>query len=172
MADTLDSFPHSAHDQLNRNRLLPKKASPWSHRAFSFNIHLDASFRLLAHLLLRKSDVGIHQASSNTAKQGWVREWEIPAQSHRNDSTFNGWLSPALHNANLPPAARRRCCLLHQHVYELYRPAPGSYKLQLPKKKSQNRGYANGQGSAASINLQENFLLRLGILFNLYPNAC
>lgn len=46
----------------------PKKASPCSHRALPFNVHLAASIRLLAHLLLGESDVGIHQASSNTAR--------------------------------------------------------------------------------------------------------
>lgn len=65
-ADTADSLPSSAGDQLRRNTLLSGEAFPWSHRAFSFNIHLAASFGLLAQLLLCEGDVGIHQASSNT----------------------------------------------------------------------------------------------------------
>lgn len=68
-ADTADSLPSSAGDQLRRNTLLSGEAFPWSHRAFSFNIHLAASFGLLAQLLLCEGDVGIHQASSNTAKK-------------------------------------------------------------------------------------------------------
>lgn len=44
-------------------------SNPCSHGAFALYIHLAAHLSLLAELLLCEGDVGIHQASCNTAKQ-------------------------------------------------------------------------------------------------------
>jgi len=68
-----DPFPRPARDQPSRHGRLPRDAAPGSHGALPFEVQLDASFRLLARLLLREGDVGIHQASSNAAKQRRVR---------------------------------------------------------------------------------------------------
>lgn len=48
--------------------------SPLSYSTFPFNVHLDASFRLLVCLLFCKRDVRVHQASSNTARHRFLYE--------------------------------------------------------------------------------------------------
>lgn len=40
----------------------------WSYRSFPLDVQLATGLRLFAQLLFRESDVGIHQAPSNTAK--------------------------------------------------------------------------------------------------------
>lgn len=69
------------------------RSNPCSHGAFALNIHLAARLRLLAELLLREGDVGIHQASCNTENSHSVC---------RGDT-----VSPGLRNAS--PSALRSC---------------------------------------------------------------